>query len=250
MARQLGNGKTKGTVRGLSYYESKLDGSLIREKSGVDGSRIKTDKNFELTRQNMAEFGLAANAGKLIRAALLSLMARVADTRVTSRLHRIMTQVRLFDTTSARGERSPVLGIADPEAKNLLRGFNFNAAAPFTAIVRTDTLVDPLTGAVTIADLDPKLHLSIPEGATHAVFQSVWLKVDFAAGSTVKALSNEVVLAVNAPAGPLTLTPAAIPPGNGVSLFLVRVVFTQMVNGLQYQMADTSRNTLCILEVV
>jgi hypothetical protein len=61
MARQASFLKMKGTLGGLTFYKSR-DGHLIREKGGIERQRILNDPQFIRTRENMAEFGRAAQA--------------------------------------------------------------------------------------------------------------------------------------------------------------------------------------------
>jgi len=72
MARQKGIIKLKGTVGDLTFYKS-IDGYLVREKGGVEASRIASDPAFVRTRENNAEFGNATQAGKLLRDTVRSL---------------------------------------------------------------------------------------------------------------------------------------------------------------------------------
>jgi len=89
MAKQTGLIKLKGKIGDLSFYKTK-DGHLAREKGGVDAERIARDPAFIRTRENGAEFGSSASAGKLMRDALRPLIMRAADGRVTSRLTKVM----------------------------------------------------------------------------------------------------------------------------------------------------------------
>ena len=80
MAKQTGIIKLKGKIGDLSFYKTQ-DGHLAREKGGVDAERIAKDPAFIRTRENGAEFGSAASAGKLMRDALRPLMLRASDGR-------------------------------------------------------------------------------------------------------------------------------------------------------------------------
>src|SRR5574337_125237 len=105
MARQIGLIKLKGKIDDISFYKSQ-DGHLARAKGGVDGDRIKNDPAFVRTRENGAEFGSSASSGKLLRDSVRTLMQNASDGRVTSRLTKVMTQIKNLDSTSARGERT------------------------------------------------------------------------------------------------------------------------------------------------
>ena len=69
MAKQSGILKVEGTMGGITFYKSRQDGYLAREKGNLDATRIATDPNFQRTRENGAEFGKAGAAGKVLRTA-------------------------------------------------------------------------------------------------------------------------------------------------------------------------------------
>ena len=110
----------KGTIGELSFYKTR-DGYFVRRKACISGARIKCDPAFTRTRQNSAEFGLAARAGKLLRRAFEPLMEFASDSRVTSRLAGALVKVIRADVTHPAGQRT----IMAPHT-TLLEGFNFN----------------------------------------------------------------------------------------------------------------------------
>jgi hypothetical protein len=128
MARQKGIIKLKGKIGDISFYKTQ-DGHLAREKGGVDASRIANDPAFVRTRENGAEFGSSASSGKVLRDALRTMLMTASDNRVTSRLTKLMTDIKNLDAISVRGLRTVGTAIALPTAKALLKGFNFNSKA-------------------------------------------------------------------------------------------------------------------------
>ena len=66
MARQKGPILLTGQVDNLSYY--KMNGKhFVRRKSGVSRDRLMSDAVYERTRENIAIFGQASLAAKLLR---------------------------------------------------------------------------------------------------------------------------------------------------------------------------------------
>src|SRR4051812_15403755 len=126
MARQSGIMKIKGTMGGMTFYKSSLDGDLVREKGGIDGQRIANDPAFARTRENGAEFGTAGSTGKLLRDTLRNLLLNSVDNRVTSRVTQLMSGILKLDLSSPRGARNPGVALESAEAKAYLKGFNFN----------------------------------------------------------------------------------------------------------------------------
>ena len=247
MARQKGIIKLTGKVGDLSFYKSK-DGYLAREKGGVEADRIKNDPAFVRTRENGAEFGSSASSGKLLRDTIRPMMQNASDGRVTSRLTKIMTQIKNLDPTSARGERNVGVGIASPGALDLLKGFNFNREAVLGSILFNSYNVDVATGVITLDNFVPLNEVSAPSGATHITLRGAWVKIDFATGETDVQETNAENLLLDATSSNVVLTPAAAATGSGNDLFLLMLEFFQEVNGAQYVLKNGAYNALSIVE--
>jgi hypothetical protein len=248
MAKQTGLIKLKGKVGDLSFYKTR-DGHLAREKGGVDAERIARDPAFVRTRENGAEFGSSATAGKLMRDALRPLIMRAADARVTSRLTKVMTLIKNLDATSARGDRNVGVAIVLPAAKELLKGFNFNNRSILGSVLFKPLVIDAATGSITLTGLVPANEIAAPSGATHFSVRTGWAKLDFVQG--LKAL--EVSAPFNGPidgnAVDVLLTPAQAPAGAGTNVHLLMIEFFQEVNGIQYVLNNGQYNALAIVEV-
>lgn len=248
MARQKGIIKLTGKIGDLSFYKSS-DGFLAREKGGVDAHRIKNDPAFVRTRENGAEFGSAASSGKLLRDTIRTMMQNASDGRVTSRLTKLMTLIKNLDGTSARGERNVGVGMATPEAKALLKGFDFNDKAILGSILFNGYVVDAGTGVITLDGLVPINELNAPAGATHITLRGAWAKVDFATDESEVQVSNEVNLPIDTTSTNVVLTPTAVPAGAGTDIFLLMIEFFQEVNGNQYTLKNGAFNALSIVDV-
>lgn len=249
MARQKSILKLQGTIGGISFYKSK-DGYLAREKGGVDASRIANDPKFARTRENGAEFGNSASAGKLLRDAVRVLGKNASDGRVTSRLTQIMSQVKNMDEANARGERSVAEGMEKPEAKQLLKGFNFNISAELGTVIYSPYTVDVETGEINIEEISPMNDISIPEGASHIIFRSGFASVNFGTGASEIKVSEPVRLAVNEPAQAVSVKPAEVPALVGTQFILLSIDFVQEVNNVDYSLNNNSFNVLAIVEVI
>jgi hypothetical protein len=248
MARQKGIIKLTGKIGDLSFYKSK-DGFLAREKGGVEADRIKNDPAFARTRENGAEFGSSASSGKLLRDSVRTMMASASDPRVVSRLTKLMTQIKNLDGTSARGQRNVGVGILDPAAKALLKGFNFNSKAVLGSILYNPFAVDVNTGEITLADLVPINDVSSTPGATHISIRGAWAKVDFTTGETDVQETNTINLPIDVTSTNVVLTPVATPQGTGTDLYFLMIEFFQEVNGNQYSLKNGAFNALSIIEV-
>jgi hypothetical protein len=248
MARQKGIIKLKGTIGDITFYKTK-DGHLVREKGGVDASRIANDPAFQRTRENGSEFGRAGKAGKTLRTALRTLLLNSADNRMVSRLTQAMVKVIQADLVNERGLRNVIDGEAE-----LLVGFEFNIGgklgtslfAPFVGAI------DRVAGEITVdlASFIPANMIAAPSGTTHFKIISAGAEIDFEAEVFVTANSETAIL-------PWEMTPTvainhlnAVNPNSTKPLFLaLGVEFYQEVNGRMYPLKNGSYNPLALVQV-
>ncbi len=248
MARQTGLIKLKGTLDNVNFYKSK-DGNLARMKTSVDAKRIANDPAFARTRENGKEFGNSAKSGKLVRDTLRPLMMVASDGRVTARMTKVMTAIKSFDATSSRGNRKVVVGIANPAAKALIKGFNFNITSNLGSVLHKPFVVTPATGEIAIQELIPLNDLSFPTGATHFSIRSAWAGLDFGLGVGDLQLSPVQNYPIDGTQLNLSLTPASSPDVVGFNMHLLLIEFFQLVNGVQYSLKNGAYNTLAVVEV-
>ncbi|MBX9852690.1 MAG: hypothetical protein K2X86_13170 [Cytophagaceae bacterium] len=249
MARQNGILKIKGTIGGMTFYKSQ-DGHLVREKGGVDGERIANDPAFIRTRENGQEFGNAGTSGKILRDAIRIMMMTASDSRVTSRLTKLMMDILKQDSVSARGERNVGVGISTPEGNGLLNGFNFNIKAILGSILFKPYTLDTATGEIGIAGLVPINDIVAPVGATHVSLRSAFANVDFASGISAVNFSPSISLAIDGVSTGIALIPqGGAPAGTGTNIYLLQIEFFQEVNGQLYSLKNGAYNALAIVEV-
>jgi hypothetical protein len=249
MARQNGLIKIKGTLDNVSFYKTK-DGDLARMKTSVDGKRIANDPAFVRTRENGAEFGSSAKAGKLTRDNLRPISMNATDGRVVARMTKIMTDIKNLDTTSVRGQRNVGVAMATAQAKALLKGFEFNNGAMLSSMLFKPWAVNTSTGVISITGLVPTLDIVFPEGATHVSFSGAYANINYATGVADVKLTNVQNLPISGTSSVITLTPTAVPTGTGAKLFLLKIEFFQLVNAVQYNLENGAYNALKIIDVI
>lgn len=249
MARQTGIIKLKGTIGGMTFYKTSADGHLVREKGGIEKSRIESDPAFQRTRENGAEFGRAGKAGKMLRTALRALLINSADSRMVSRLTQQMVKVIQADLVNERGLRNVIDGEAE-----LLLGFEFNLRgklgttlyAPFVGAI------DRVSGEITvdIAPFIPANMIVAPSGTTHYKIISGGAEIDFENEVFTVATSETAILPWDT-----TLT-VAVAQTNQVTaastkpLFLaLGIEFYQEVNGSMYPLKNGAFNPLALVKV-
>ena len=247
MAKLKGILKIEGTLDELTFYKTQ-DGHLVKTKGGVSADRIANDPNFQRTRENGSEFGSSATAGKVLRNAVRNLMMNASDNRVTSRLTQVMTVIKNYDTTSARGERTVAIGIADPAALALLKDFDFNDKAILSGVLFAPFIVTPATGEIAIPAFVPLNDIAYPGGATHVNMKAAYANVDFTNEISAIEYSPVTNLPIDGTNTPVSLVPAAVPAGAGTKFYLLLLEFFQEVNGVQYPLKNGAYNVLNIVE--
>lgn len=249
MAKSNGILNIEGTVENFTFF--KKDGkNFVRKKGGIPKERIMNEPNFVRTRENISEFTHSANAGKMLRNAIGSMVFKAKDNKLSSRMMQTMSKVKNSDSLSPRGKRNVAIGIASPEGKEYLKGFDFNNSAPLKSVLFAPFSLDTFTGEIAFANLLPAEQLQFPKGATHFSLQSTVLLLDFETGVSQTSFSAVVNLPINLVASSPILNPSTVPSGNGSLFFLLLISFYQEVNGMQYSLKNEDYNVLNILDVI
>ncbi|NRR92772.1 hypothetical protein HSX10_14450 [Winogradskyella undariae] len=248
MAKQTGIIKLKGTIGDISFYKS-ADGYLARYKGGVDGNRIANDPAFQRTRENGSEFGRAGKGGKVIRNAIRVLLQNAKDSRVVSRLTKVLVAITKTDAVHERGLRT----IEDGDMNTLL-GFEFNVNGKLGATLFAPyvTTYDRSTGEVDvdIAAFAPTVRITAPGGTTHYKLVMGAAELDFANEASVFESAETAILpydstdtaAINLS---VTLTAASVLP----VIQVVGIEFYQEVNGQMYPLKNGAFNALSVAKV-
>lgn len=249
MAKLKGIIKIEGTLQDMTFYKTQ-DGHLVKTKSGVSADRIANDPSFVRTRENGAEFGSSATAGKLVRDTFRILLQNASDNRVTSRLTQLMTQLKNLDSTSQRGQRLVSLGIQTPEGINLVKAFNFNNKSILGSILFAPYTVDTSTGIISIPNLTPAFDVKNVPGATHVAILGAYGALNFDSGDGDIQFTNAVNLPIDNVSGSVTLTPAGVPTTVGTNFFLLEIIYFQQVNGSQYILNNGAFNALSVIDLI
>ena len=248
MAKLTGIIKLKGTLDDLTFYKTK-DGNLVKTKSSITKERIATDPAFVRTRENGSEFGKAATAGKLFRAAVKSMLA-TTDSKLTSKVTKLMMELRQYDTTSVRGERNIYTAIGTVEAQDALNGYNLNSKAILSSVLYRNFTVDMVLGKISFLDINPATDIVFPKGATSVSLRGAWAKINFDTNMFDIGLSDPLVLIKSSGSfGPFNLPILPIPSTKGISVFLLGVDFYQDVNGVSYSLNNGAFNALQVVGV-
>ncbi len=248
MAKHNGIIPIKGTVGNMTFLDTK-DGLIVRKKSNFDGSRIATEANFIRTRENMAEFSRAGNAGRVLRQALAAIMDKASDKRVTSRLTGQLVRVVKADTVNDRGKRN----VLDGELE-LLQGFEFNKNSSLHTSFKQQFFpsIDRVTGTlkVDIAAFAAAELVAAPTGSTHYRLFIAGSSVDFELEHFETSIKSTDPLPAGDAASPAISLVSNVTANSTHPLFLVLgIEFMQIVNGKNYPMKDNSFNSMAIVQV-
>lgn len=248
MARQSGILPIEGTLGNITFFKTK-DGYMVREKGGVSPEKIASDPAFQRTRENNAEFGRAGKASRLFRNAFRVIIQKASDSRMVSRLVKVMMQVIHEDTVNPRGLRN----VIDGEAL-FLEGFECNANgklstsmyAPYTATVnRTTGAV-----AVNIPAFIPAEMIAAPAGATHFRLSFNTGVIDFESEQFTVDTTEGDFIAWNNTATALIDFTGTLPAASASPIFvLLAIEFVQEVNAVKYPLKNGSFNACAIVKV-
>lgn len=248
MARQKSIIKLKGTLGGITFYQTK-DGYIAKEKSEVSSDRIKNDPAYQRTRENGYEFGRAGKSGKVLRNSIRSLLQNASDSRMVSRLTQIMVKVIQMDQVNPRGQRN----VIDGEA-TLLEGFEFNINGKLgTTLYAPKTYqIDRSSGLceVNLPGFAPDIMVGAPGGTTHFKIVSAASAVDFENEAFVSEMNESAIMPWDSTVTSDMVLSHEVGANSPHPIFLfVGIEFYQDVNGEKYPLKNGSYNALSIVKV-
>lgn len=241
--------KLQGNLDGLTFYEQ--DGKqFVRRTPKSNKSKFETSESMARVRENASEFAIVTNSAKRLWDTMRPLTANNKDSKSFQRLRSLMNELKKMDSTSARGERDPLITLNDASGKELLKGFNFNSKAQLDSILFKPFTVDTTAGTLLIEGFNPLVHLSAEPSATHFSMKLCKADVEISSGKSELVISNEAQFAVTAPAANITLQLEDDTTINGLQLFVLQICFFQEMNGQMYPLKDKAHNASKIIEVL
>src|SRR5687767_12450782 len=105
MAIQDGIFPLKGSIGNVTFVRTKGGVYRAQPKTSVNKERILSDRAFERTRENNAEFGRACKAAALLRLACTFQLKNQKTAGLTPRLMSEMMKVVKLDLVNVRGMR-------------------------------------------------------------------------------------------------------------------------------------------------
>lgn len=248
MAKQKGIIALEGTIGNITFLKTK-DGYMAKQKSEISAQKIATDPAFQRTRENNAEFGRAAVAGKVFRTAFRPLIQKAKDHIYVGRLTKRFKEVIKMDQTNPRGLRNVIDGEAE-----LLQQFEFNMNAKLSA-----TLFSPYTATINrvtgeakveINPFIPAEYISVPVGSTHFRIVSAAASINFEQKQYDVESSETAYLPIdNQATAAINLVNALPANSTHPIVLLLGIQFYQEVNNVQYPLKNGVFNSLSVVKV-
>lgn len=167
MARQTGLLKISGFIDGLVFYER--DGKFfVKGAGGADKNKILSSPNFVRTRENMQEFGAAAEIGTSFRRGFAEIIELIRTSPLSGKVTGIMKNINRAGE-GLRGARNFEI----IKNKQFIEGFELNQKVPLKSVFFASSTLpevnDERTAVVwTIPAFNAKNFIRPPKEATHA----------------------------------------------------------------------------------
>ncbi len=212
-----------GPTQNMSIYRKRNGEYGLRRKGGPTAKRFAKDPNYAQARINTSEFGQAAKGSALIRKAFRTMIPRVANDVLHSRLTRVCKAVINSDSAQPRGSRMLMNGDL-----SLLGNFSFNpeGKSGLPASIPFHHTTDRSTGIVRIGmpAFAPAGVIRFPKHATHARLKMGVAVLDFGQETFTFASSSSTPFSKgNQPVKPEELT-VQIPAGTSSPLFIAMAI--------------------------
>ncbi len=220
-----------GPTQNMSIYRKRNGEYGLRRKGGPTAKRFAKDPNYAQARINSSEFGQAAKGSALIRRAFRTMMPKVANDELHSRLTKVCKEVINSDAGHPRGSRMLINGDL-----SLLKDFNFNMEGRFGLLVRIpfQHTIDRTAGTVSVGmpAFAPADGIRFPKHATHARLKLGVAALDFEKETfTFESASSTPVPKGRKPIKPEDLI-VQLPAGtNGPMFIAMAIEFMTMENG-------------------
>jgi hypothetical protein len=229
MARQTSILKFKGALGGLSFYEHKHYGMLVRKSNPVSAERMRTDPAFTRTRENSSEFGRTSKNAKLLRHALRGFLHDIGTTFLDNRTMQHMLSIKNKDLVNPRGQRCPAQALAQNPA--LLGGFELHATQILGKYLEQLPAINPTAGKLTWTAMSIKTK---PPKATHMQLTAFRGRLDFENGTHDLRTSEGLTIPLNSHGERIELQIEQPRGDSGTELWGIKVVFLQEINGQRY----------------
>lgn len=233
MARFYTNDFFKARVDNLLFYRYR-DMMVVRTISGFTKENRRTESKYANCTRSANEFGKVSSVCKQMLMALSSILPKQNNLTVVNSFTKKMRQILECDTINTRGERNLASALSNPEAKEMLLGYEFN---PDTIITFGYTLHENLVTINANA-------LKFPKGIKHIGFKIHQLAFDFTTGEN-ELVSGEWVFGN----GNLVLDVPSLDDGNGLKFILIEAQYFDCIDGKFQPIIEDSEKRVVVIAI-
>lgn len=237
MAKQIGIMPVRGQMGGISFYTANGQ-KLAKQKSSLDGNRVRYAPEFENSRRNNFEFSQASYASKLIRDSFAQIVHGNSDNIVSGRTTAACLLVVQSDQANPWGERLYSAG-----DQLLMDDYQFNGNCTFGSIAPVPNVftINRTTGVISLdyAAFVPELIMQWPAGATHCAFTLMAGEMNFETLTAITAFTQSAYVPLDNTSTNLAAMTAAVSAASTDPIYAVAgVSFYKDVAGTKFILHD------------
>ena len=238
----------RGLAGGITFYTANGQ-NLAKQKSSLEGARVKTAPEFLNTRKNNFEFGQASAASKLIRDSFAQIVHNNSDVYVSGRTTAQALLCVQADQANPWGSRTFTGG--NP---NLMNQWEFNANCTFANVapIPFAFAINRVTGAVTLdySAFTPEISMIWPSGATHCNFTLMGGEMNFGDNIALTAYAVSAYVPLDNTSTNLAVLTVNLTPNSTDPIFAVAgIQFFKLVNGDYDLLRDKSFDASYIIGI-
>jgi hypothetical protein len=224
--------KLSGNIYDMNFYV-RNGKPFYRKKSNLNKERVDTDPAFARSRACSNEFANASRFTKILFDASSMFSKGIRDSGAYNRLMSVMNKIKEYDTKSGQGKRSPIVGILDSNAHQLLMDYQFNEVVSLKSVFFSSFELNE-NGHLIIKGLNPVSGILAPKNADFYSLAAGRVDVDVSSGACDVVWSNIHQGALTDSISDIALMFDNQSSSNNVRIYMVKLSFYELCNGQQY----------------
>lgn len=241
MAEQTGPFGFRGKLGNVVGY-------LLNGKPTVRmiGSTENTQEHPE-TKRVQNTFGGHSTQNKYFRNVLVPFLRELQRKKLDNDVMTLFSKVHNCDPRT-KEERTLSGGLLTPEGLALFNGFEFNKAPGWVRyLLHASVLTDTAAQTILLKDFVPSTCINAPQGANRAVLSSCVARLDFTTETgEIAVSSSQTVDLHDVVVRDIVLTPESRLTGAGLYLLLLKIVFFEHLNGVDYPLAGAGNGCMVV----
>ena len=231
----------KGTIDGMTFYN-------MNGKNYIRTISKKTKIFNQKQKDHVNEFKIASSVSAVLCNAIHPFVVGIIKPVVFKPVFGKLMEMRKYDTQSKRGLRSCVEAMKDENSLQELIGLNFNTKMCLHKVLRVKFNLDKARNVLTIAGLNPRLQLIAPKDSAYFTIEMAIIKLDLVNNSADIQLSEVFEGDLNDAKVDVNLIVNDNTTAKGVKLFLLKILFYDLLNGEKYISECEDANVCAIID--